>query len=78
MKTPMILLSPIARPLVIQPSATIEQVFTCPTTVLDTGPVCAIIKNCDILIREANPPLCNDYLCQLMRFHFHFVLTSEG
>lgn len=39
MKTPITDLSPTARPDVIHPRATIEHVFTCPTTVLDTGPV---------------------------------------
>jgi len=38
-KTPITDLSPTARPDVTQPKATIEQVFTCPTTVLETGPV---------------------------------------
>jgi len=56
-RTPTILLSPTARPLVSQPNATIEQVLRCPTTVLDTGPVCAMMKNCDMLMREANMPL---------------------
>jgi len=37
--TPITDLSPTARPEVIHPRATIEHVFTCPTTVLDTGPV---------------------------------------
>jgi len=54
--TPMIDLSPTARPDVIQPKATIEHVFTWPTTVLDTGPVCAMIKNCDMLIIHAKNP----------------------
>jgi hypothetical protein len=55
-KTPNTALSPTARPEVIQPRATIEHVFTWPTTVLDTGPVWAIMKNCDILIMHANSP----------------------
>jgi hypothetical protein len=33
-----------------------EHVFTWPTTVLDTGPVWAMIKNCDMLIMQANMP----------------------
>ena len=53
MKTPISDLSPTARPEVIQPRATIEQVFTWPTTVLDTGPVWAMIKNWDMLIMQA-------------------------
>ena len=56
MKTPITDLSPTARPDVIQPRATIEQVFTWPTTVLDTGPVCAIMKNWDMLIKHAKMP----------------------
>jgi hypothetical protein len=55
-KTPITDLSPTARPDVSQPKATMEQVFTCPTTVLDTGPVCAMMKNWDILIMQANMP----------------------
>jgi len=62
--TPITDLSPTARPDVIQPSATMVQVFTWPTTVLDTGPVCAMIKNCDMLMMQAKKP---DYIfCQLM------------
>tara|TARA_R110002060_G_scaffold10433_3_gene15507 strand:- start:990 stop:1181 length:192 start_codon:yes stop_codon:yes gene_type:complete len=56
MKTPTMDLSPTARPEVIQPSATMEQVLTCPTTVLDTGPVWAMMKNWEILITQANKP----------------------
>ena len=56
MKTPITDLSPTARPDVSQPKATMEQVLTCPTTVLDTGPVCAMMKNWDILIMQANMP----------------------
>jgi hypothetical protein len=52
-KTPITDLSPTARPDVSQPKATMEQVFT---TVLDTGPVCAMMKNWDILIMQANMP----------------------
>lgn len=37
--TPITDLSPTARPEVIHPRATIEHVFTWPTTVLETGPV---------------------------------------
>jgi hypothetical protein len=55
-KTPITDLSPTARPDVSQPKATMEQVFTCPTTVLETGPVCAMMKNWDILIMQANMP----------------------
>ncbi len=74
-KTPIILLSPTARPLVIQPSATIEQVFKCPTTVLDTGPVCAMMKNCDILIRHAKNPLCSD---RLLAYAILSAFDTEG
>lgn len=63
MKTPRMLLSPTVRPLVIQPRATIEHVLTCPTTVLETGPVWATIKNCDKLMREAKAPLCIGRKC---------------
>ena len=51
--TPRTDLSPTARPDVSQPRATIEQVLTWPTTVLDTGPVCAMMKNWDMLIMQA-------------------------
>lgn len=54
--TPMTALSPTARPEDNQPSPTIEQVFTCPTTVLETGPVCAMMKNCDMLMMQAKRP----------------------
>lgn len=47
-----------ARPDVAQPSATMEHVLTWPTTVLDTGPVCAMMKNWEMLMREAKPPDC--------------------
>jgi hypothetical protein len=30
--------------------------LTWPTTVLDTGPVCAMMKNCDMLMMQANIP----------------------
>lgn len=56
MNTPDTDLSPIARPDVIQPSATIVHVLTWPTTVLDTGPVCAMMKNCEMLMSAAKPP----------------------
>lgn len=56
MKTPITDLSPTARPEVIQPRATMEQVFTCPTTVLETGPVWAMMKNWDMLIMQAKKP----------------------
>lgn len=55
-KTPMADLSRTALPELSQPRATIEQVFTCPTTVLETGPVCAMMKNCDMLIMNAKNP----------------------
>ena len=58
-RTPMIDLSPTARPEVIQPSATIEHVLTWPTTVLETGPVCAMMKNWDMLMIQANNPDCD-------------------
>ena len=58
MKTPITDLSPTARPEVIQPRATIVQVFTWPTTVLETGPVCAMMKNWDMLIMQAKKPDC--------------------
>lgn len=51
-------LSPIARPDVSHPSATIVHVLTWPTTVLETGPVCAMMKNCEMLISAAKPPDC--------------------
>lgn len=54
--TPTTDLSPTVLPDVAQPSATIVQVFKCPTTVLETGPVCAIMKNWEILIKLANRP----------------------
>jgi hypothetical protein len=49
-------LSPMARPETIQPSDTMVHVLTWPTTVLETGPVWATMKNCEMLIREANAP----------------------
>jgi hypothetical protein len=55
-KTPITDLSPTARPDVTQPRATMEQVLTWPTTVLDTGPVCAMMKNWDMFIMQANNP----------------------
>lgn len=54
--TPITDLSPTALPELNQPRATIVHVFTCPTTVLETGPVCAMMKNCDILITQAKSP----------------------
>lgn len=54
--TPRMDLSPIARPEVIQPSATMVHVLTWPTTVLETGPVCAMMKNCEMLMSAAKPP----------------------
>lgn len=62
--TPSTDLSPMARPDVAQPRATIEHVLTCPTTVLDTGPVWAIMKNWEMLISEAKPPDCRAHTCQ--------------
>ncbi len=56
MKTPTTDLSPTARPDVTQPRATMEHVFTWPTTVLETGPVCAMMKNCDMLMMQAKNP----------------------
>jgi hypothetical protein len=56
MNTPITDLSPTARPDVIHPRATMEQVFTWPTTVLDTGPVCAMMKNWDMLMMQAKKP----------------------
>jgi hypothetical protein len=44
-------------PLVIQPSVTIKQVFTWPTTVLLTGPAPATMKNMETLIEAASAPL---------------------
>ena len=37
---------------------TTKQVFTCPTTVLLTGPAPIMMKNWDRLIKEAKNPLC--------------------
>lgn len=54
--TPTTDLSPTDLPDVAQPSATIVQVFKWPTTVLDTGPVCAMMKNWEILIKLAKKP----------------------
>lgn len=54
--TPITDLSPTARPEVIQPRATMEQVLTWPTTVLETGPVWAMMKNWDMLIMQAKNP----------------------
>ena len=56
MKTPTMDLSPIARPDTIQPRATMVHVFRWPTTVLETGPVWAIMKNCEMLMSEAKAP----------------------
>ena len=39
-----------------QPRATMVQVFKWPTTVLDTAPVCAMMKNWEMLMREAKRP----------------------
>src|SRR3569833_466631 len=61
-KTPRTDLSPIALPDVAHPKATMVHVLTWPTTVLDTGPVCAMMKNCEMLIRDANSPDCNAML----------------
>ena len=70
-KTPITDLSPTARPDVTQPKATIEQVFTCPTTVLDTGPVWAIMKNCDMLIMHAKNPdyVAGQFICADTRLY---------
>jgi len=51
--TPMSDLSAIARPLAIQPSETIKQVFAWPTTVLATAPAPATTKNWERLMRTA-------------------------
>lgn len=56
MTTPSTDLSATARPEESQPRATMVHVFTWPTTVLDTGPVWAMIKNWDILIMQAQKP----------------------
>lgn len=56
MATPSTDLSTIARPEVTQPNVTTVHVFTWPTTVLDTGPVCAMIKNWEMLIIQAQNP----------------------
>lgn len=60
--TPRTDLSPMARPDVAQPRATMEHVLTWPTTVLDTGPVWAMMKNWEMLISEAKPPDCTNAL----------------
>lgn len=60
--TPSTDLSPMARPEVAQPRATMEHVLTWPTTVLETGPVWAIMKNWEMLMSEAKPPDCR-YTC---------------
>lgn len=54
--TPRIDLSAMARPEVIQPSATMVHVLTWPTTVLETGPVWAMMKNWEMLMSAAKPP----------------------
>lgn len=54
--TPRTDLSPTARPEEAQPRATMVHVLTCPTTVLETGPVCAMMKNCDMFIKDAKTP----------------------
>ena len=54
--TPTMDLSPMGRPETNQPRATMVQVFRWPTTVLDTAPVCAMMKNWEMLIREAKRP----------------------
>ena len=56
MKTPRTDLSPTERPEVAQPSAMMVQVLRWPTTVLDTGPVWAMMKNWEMLISDAKPP----------------------
>jgi hypothetical protein len=56
MRIPITDLSAAPRPETAQPSATIVQVFTWPTTVLDTGPVCAMMKNWDMLMVQAKRP----------------------
>jgi hypothetical protein len=58
-KIPKRLLSVTDLPLNAHPMLTIETVFRCPTTVLLTGPELFTMKNWEILIREANPPLIN-------------------
>lgn len=54
--TPKMDLSPMGRPETNQPRATMVQVFRWPTTVLDTAPVCAMMKNWEMLMREAKKP----------------------
>lgn len=56
MKTPITDLSATARPEESQPRVTMVHDFTWPTTVLETGPVWAMIKNWDILIIQAQKP----------------------
>lgn len=56
MITPRTDLSVAGRPEVIQPRETMVHVFTWPTTVLDTGPVWAMMKNWDMLIMQAQRP----------------------
>jgi len=55
--TPNALLSVTPLPLTAHPILTIEIVLRCPTTVLVTGPELLTIKNCEILIKAAKPPL---------------------
>lgn len=56
-RIPNALLAVTTLPLVIQPSVTIKQVFTWPTTVLLTGPAPATMKNIETLIEAASAPL---------------------
>lgn len=54
--TPKMDLSAMGRPETNQPRATMVQVFRWPTTVLETAPVCAMMKNWEMLMREAKKP----------------------
>ncbi len=72
MSTPTTLLSPTARPDVIQPRATIEHVLTWPTTVEETGPVWAMMKNWDMLIMQAKKPDCFEVSYPVYRHWMQF------
>jgi hypothetical protein len=55
-KTPITAISPTDLPDVAQPMATMVHVLRWPTTVLETGPVFATMKNWEMLMREAKTP----------------------
>jgi hypothetical protein len=63
-------------PLVIQPVATIRQVFEWPTTVLLTGPASLMMRNCERLMRQASMPLYQTALVTSSKYEMRHNLPA--